>query len=116
MRVHRGVAGSVGAVLLFAGCASAPPMAGSQGIHLAVVNATQQLGAGPSGGWRGMEPAGEAQHIPGVRCEATNDRGSWHVATPGRLEVAVSSVPLKVTCRREGYRDAEVKLKCITPP
>jgi len=47
--------------------------------------------------------------IPGVRaaCTLSNGRGTWRVATPGRVRVKRSMDDMDVTCSSPGYTDAE---------
>lgn len=48
-------------------------------------------------------------------CTASNDRGSWTIAAPGRLEVISSTAPLKISCSGIGYRESSIELKCRSP-
>lgn len=62
----------------------------------------------------GSAAAGNEPSIE-VVCTASNDRGSWTIATPGRLEVVPSTAPLKIRCGREGYRELSIEPKCRSP-
>jgi hypothetical protein len=46
--------------------------------------------------------------VPGIRadCTLSNGRGTWHVATPGRVKVKRSKNDMDVTCKALGYQDA----------
>lgn len=108
--------------LAVAGCALAPagPPAGAgpQLLRLSTYRGTDLIGPlgspAPGDGW-GKGGTSSPQALPGAQCTATNDRGSWTLVTPGAVEVARSAAHLRVTCRREGYREAIVELRCITP-
>lgn len=68
---------------------------------------------GPRLGWGALQ--GPLEEVRGVDCTATNDRGSWAIVTPGVLAVERSAARLKITCRRDGYREAIVELPCAVP-
>lgn len=50
-----------------------------------------------------------------ARCTASNDRGSWTIAAPGRFEIIPSTAPLKVSCSRDGYGELTMELQCRSP-
>lgn len=121
-RLVRSAAGLLSAIAMVAagGCATAPPDPGAPG---AVNEVRQSIQVTPhEAGTSILQPSGftpgnHGADDPSIEatCTASNDRGSWTIAAPGRLEIVPSRAPLKVTCQREGYRDSSVELKCITP-
>ena len=96
--------------LAMGGCATVPP-AGYRPQALAV--STHEVSA-PRLGW-GSGPPGPLEEIRGVECTASNDRGAWATVTPGVLAVERSAARLRITCRRDGYREASVELPCVAP-
>lgn len=124
MKYIRRASAAVAAIsLAVAGCVSAPsgPPAGAepQLLRISTYRGTDSVGPQvgsplPGDGW-GKLATSDLQALPGAQCTATNDRGSWTVVTPGAVEVLRSASPLRVTCGREGYREASVELGCISP-
>lgn len=57
------------------------------------------------------------EKLVGVRCTARNAKGTWEVATPGRLEVAIGDGAgnLRIDCALEGYANEQAEFRCITP-
>lgn len=111
MKACRRTSAALAAVMLAtAGCATVPPPGYRP---QSLVLSTHEL-SGPRLGW-GTRPQGPLEEVRGVHCTATNDRGSWTIVTPGVLEVERSAAYLRITCRREGYREASVKLLCAVP-
>ena len=95
--------------LALGGCATAPPASfPPQSLALSTV-----ASAGPTLGW-GSAPRALAP-LPGAHCTLANDRGSWTAVTPAVLPVERSTAALRITCRKEGYRDASLELPCARP-
>lgn len=46
--------------------------------------------------------ASDGKEVEGVRCEMTNDEGSWFVTSPGSTTVRKSNKDLQVVCRKAG--------------
>ena len=44
----------------------------------------------------------DGKEIEGVKCEMTNDEGTWLVTTPGSTVVHRSNKDLRVTCKKPG--------------
>lgn len=105
-------AGIAALPLAMAGCATLP--AGAPPQPLAISTLTDEVVPGPILGW-GTGPSHATVELPGVECTATNDRGSWTLLTPGVLEVQRSGARLRITCRKEGFRDSRLGLPCVTP-
>jgi hypothetical protein len=98
--------------LALGGCATVPE--GSPPQSLAVSTTHELSGGGPTLGW-GSAPRGSLEELTGAQCTAANDRGSWTLVTPGVLAVDRSTARLRITCRKEGYREAVVDLPCAVP-
>ena len=96
--------------LALEGCVTVPP-AGYPPQSLVVT--THHL-PGPSLGW-GTAPPGAHEELRGVQCTATNDRGSWTFVTPSVVAIERSAARLRITCRREGYREALAEVPCAMP-
>jgi len=41
--------------------------------------------------------------IDGANCELRNDKGNWSVVTPNSVDVYPSTLPLQVSCSKDGY-------------
>lgn len=41
--------------------------------------------------------------VRGARCKVSNDRGSWHLTTPGQVIVRKSAANLMISCKIEDY-------------
>lgn len=123
MRPIQGASAVLAVSLAAGGCALAPAGPPAEGAPQLLRLATYQRGemAGPLApapgqGWGkgGLSDAAVPVVLPGAQCTATNDRGSWTLVTPGAVEVVSSMAHLRVACRREGYREAVVELRCVT--
>jgi len=66
-------------------------------------------------GFPGQLARYERHEIRDAHCTAANDRGTWTVATPGELRIRASAAPLRIACRKEGYRESSVELRCLAP-
>lgn len=111
MRVARRTSAALAAIPLAMGACVTVPPAGHPPQSL--VLSTHEV-SGPRLGW-GTAPQGPLEEIRGVQCTATNDRGSWAIVTPGVLAVERSAARLRISCRRDGYREALVELPCVVP-
>jgi hypothetical protein len=74
-------------VLASAGCATPGGLDGGQRIAVATATA-----------------AGEP--VADLDCVLRNDKGEWHVRTPGSVAVRLSSMPLELACGGAGWRMA----------
>ena len=123
MCMHRSSGCWALAAVAVAGCATTPAgedpaITGRQVVTLETVafqgSQMDPFASNPGAGW-GRIPGTSAPDLPGSRCVASNDRGSWEVTTPGRVTVMLSSQPLKIACRHEGFRDSAVEVRCLSP-
>lgn len=46
--------------------------------------------------------ASDGQEVEGVKCDLTNDEGTWFVTTPGSTTVRRSNKDLQVICKKPG--------------
>lgn len=119
-RLRRTTAAVAALSLAVAGCAStAGPPAGAapQSLRLSTYRSADLVPGAPprpAQTW-GVPGSLGPEALSGAQCIASNDRGSWTFVAPGAVDVLRSAAPLRVTCRREGYRDASVELRCVTP-
>lgn len=59
----------------------------------------------------------ETPGCPGARCELSNDRGTWLLpATPGTVTVITSTVPLRLSCRRDDGQPATIGTSAHAQP
>ena len=53
--------------------------------------------------------------VDGVSCTLRNDKGTWALVTPGKVQVERSLQPLEIECAKEGFRTLRWKMECLTP-
>ncbi len=51
------------------------------------------------------------QALAGADCTVQTDSGSWHLQTPGAVNVGEPNGDLWVVCNRDGYRTSEVIIR-----
>ena len=109
-RGRSAVALAMATFMAVGGCATAPGAPGTDTFFVSTH-------AGAQGSQPTFAFAAPADPFPDptleASCTATNDLGSWTITAPGKFEVATSREPLKITCRRDGYLDASVELRCV---
>ena len=108
-RTSRSASAVLGIALAVGGCVTVPP----PGYRPQSLTVSTHAAVQPRLGWGA--PQGPLEEVPGVLCTATNDRGSWSVVTPGVVAVERSAARLRITCRRDGFREASVDLPCAVP-
>ena len=42
---------------------------------------------------------------PKSTCNLSNNKGSWSVVTPGSIKIKRSKKPLKIVCKKDGYKE-----------
>ncbi len=109
------VVSAVAIAMAAGGCAitSPPPKASMQFIQVTAHDSAPVFPPRSAG----IEDGTIGANAPSIAatCTATNDRGSWTIAAPGRLEIIPSNAPLKITCGAEGYLESSAQLACLTP-
>lgn len=117
MRSTRRIGAALIALVAMGGCATTAPsvVAGTTGSGAAQsLRISTHEWVHQQAGFPGQLARYERHEIRDAKCTADNDKGTWTVATPGELQVPLPGSPLRITCRKEGYRESAVELRCMT--
>jgi hypothetical protein len=117
MRGTRRIGAALAALAAMGGCATTSPSvpAGTEGPgRVQSLRISTHEWALRQAGFPGQLARYERHEVRDAQCTIVNDQGTWTVATPGEFQVPLPGSPLKITCRKEGYRESGVELRCMT--